>query len=200
MQFSVCDTFNCDTGINRVNIPNCGDVDFGQKIVKIFIARMDAADFTDVTDLATEATWTTKLAINPTAVTYANRIVAIGDLHNGLKPAVDAEMEEAPYGGDELVSRKHKVTFDIKRWNAALVDSINNLRCRDQYKMWMLTNTGWLFGGVTGYENTSINWGGLEFNGIGNGKSKSSNAMSWYAKDDSKPVQTTFLKEATNSN
>lgn len=194
---AVCDSFNCDSDIGNAVIPNCGPVDFGQKIVKIFISRTDADSFTDTTALATESTWRNRLSASGS--TSANYIVAIGDLHNGLKPAAEVETQEAPYGGDELVSRKHSATFEIRRWNAALVTSINNLRCRDQYKVWFLTNTGYLFGGITGFENTSINWGGLEMNGIGNGTSKSSNTMTYFAKDDSVPVSAPFLKTLVNT-
>jgi len=193
----VCDSFNCDSAIGTVTIPNCGDVDFGQKIVKIFVGKTDAADFADTTALATQSVWQTRLS--STGSTAANFLVAVGDLHNGLKPAAETETQEAPYGGDELVARKHSVTFEIRRWNTTLVTSINNLRCRDQYKVWFLTNTGYLFGGITGFENTSINWGGLEFNGIGNGTGKSTNTMTYFAKDDSVPVSASFLKTLTNT-
>ena len=199
LQRGVCDSFDCDSGLNNVVIPNCGDIDFGQKLVKIFVARPDAEDFADTTDLANQTTWETRVGYSPSDPTNGiNRIVVVGDIHEGLKPAAEAETEEAPYGGDELVSRKHTVTFAIKRWNTALITSINELRCRDQYKVWLLTNTGWLFGGITGYENSSLNLGGLEFNGIGNGKSKSTNTISWYEIDDSVPVQALFLKTLQN--
>jgi len=199
LQRGVCDSFDCTTGIGNVVIPNCGDVDFGQKIVKVFVARPDAANFADLTALATLSVWTTKTGYSPSDPTNGvNRIVVIGDVHNGLKPATENETEEAPYGGDELVSRKHTASFDIKRWNTALITSINQLRCRDEYKVWVLTNTGWLFGGVTGFEGASIELGGLEFNGFGNGKGKSGNKITWRAKDDSVPVYLPTLKTITN--
>ena len=194
----VCDSFDCNGGLPNVVIPNCGDVDFGQSIVKIFVAKMEATGFLDETTLATQSAWATRLAYPTSGATNTDRIVAIGDLHNGLKPAAENETEQAPYGGDELITRKHTVTFEIKRWNKALVDSVNQLRCFDDYRVWFLTNTGYLFGGVSGYENVSISWGGIEFAGIGNGKSKSSNTMSWLAKDDTEPVSATFLKNLTN--
>lgn len=194
----VCDTFNCATGIPNVVVPNCGDTNFGQAIVKIFLQRTDGNGFDDETDVVTEGTWNTKLAISPTGSTYYNRIVAIGDLHTGVKPATENETQQAPFGGDELVSRKHTVTFEIKRWNRALIDSINQLRCFSSYRAWLLTDKGYLLGGHEGYDNVSIQWGSQEFLGIGNGKTKSSNIMSWTSLDDSEPLLTTFLLTKQN--
>lgn len=194
----VCDSFNCSSGVPTVAIPACGDVDYGQAIVKIFIARLDSTGFNDETDFSSETTWNTKLGYSATGSSYVERIVAIGDLYNGLKPATEDETEPAPYGGDELISRKHTVTFEIKRFNRQLFDSINQLRCRNQYKMWFLTNKGYCFGDWEGYNNVSINWGSMELSGIGNGKSKSSNTMTWTAIDDSEPIYLPFLATKTN--
>lgn len=195
---SICDTLDCDGGICDIDIPECGDIDFGQKIVKVFIALPEADDFNDVTDLTTEGSWQAKLALPCTGATAVNRIVEVGLVHTGLKPPTEDETEEGAYGGDELVSRKHLITFEIKRWNLELFASINEARCRETIKLWYLTNTNYLFGGITGVENVSVNWGSLQFNGIGNGKSKSDNTMSWFAKDDSIPVSTPFLANLTN--
>jgi hypothetical protein len=194
----VCDTFNCTNGLPNAVIPNCGDVDYGQAFVKFFIAKDTAASFSDETDLVNSTTWQTKLGYSASGANAVNRIVAIGDVHNGLKPAAEAETEIAPYGGDELITRKHTVTFEIKRWNKDLVDSVNQLRCVSKYKVWALTNKGYLFGGTTGWEDSSISWGGIEFAGIGAGKSKSTNTITFNAIDDSEPVLATFLKTLTN--
>src|SRR3990172_246546 len=107
---SVCDSVACSDGICNVVIP-CKGTDFGKKIVKIFIARPDAADFASEVSLATQADWTTRLAISCTGATKVDRIIAIGDLHDGLKPAEETSTEEAPYGGDELTDIKSTVTF-----------------------------------------------------------------------------------------
>ena len=156
VRLGVCETIDCDEGVPDVVIPNCGDIDFGQKIVKIFIARDDADNlFADTTELATEAEWDSRLAISATGATAKDRIVAIGNLHQGLKPPTEDETEEGPYGGLELVTRTHTATFEIKRWNTALITAVNLVRCRDSYRLWYLTNTGFLFGDITGFEDTS---------------------------------------------
>jgi hypothetical protein len=195
---AICDTFSCTNGIGDTVIPNCGDVDYGKKIVKVFLMKTTGAGFPDVSSLIVESNWTTRMGYAATGANSVDRIVALGDLHVGIKPAAEVETEEAPYGGDELVARKHSITFEIKRWNAALITAINNLRCIDQYNFWYLTETGYLFGGIAGYPSASFVWGGLEHAGIGQGKSKSTNAVSWYSKDDSIGYLTTFLKTKTN--
>ena len=194
----VCDTFGCTSGIPNAVIPNCGDVDFGQAFVKLFFAKPEAANFTGESGLALQSEWATRLAYTSSGATATDRIVVMGDIHSGFKPASENETEQAPYGGDELINRKHTITFDIKRYDKQLVDSINQLRCFSKYKVWALSNTGYIFGGISGFEDCSIQWGGLEFAGIGNGKSKSSSIVTWNSKDDSEPVLAAFLKTLTN--
>lgn len=194
----VCDTYNCSEGLPNASIPNCGDVDYGQAFVKFFFAKDTAANFVDETSLTSSSAWQTRLAYTTSGANYNDRIVAFGDVHNGLKPAAEPETQLAPYGGDELITRKHTITFEVKRWNRNLIDSINAMRCTSGYKVWALTNKGYLYGGTTGFENCSIQWGGQEFAGIGNGKTKSTNTITWNSIDDSEPVEATFLKTLTN--
>jgi hypothetical protein len=194
----VCSTFDCTAGLPNVVIPNCGNVDFGQAFVKVFIALPEASSFNGESDLANSATWATRLAYTASGATKAQRIVVIGDLYSGFKPQAELETEQAPYGGDELINRKHKITFEIKKWNKQLIDSLNQLRCFGRVRVWALSNTGYIFGGETGFEDANLNLGGLEFAGIGNGQTKSTNEISWNAIDDSEPVLAAFLKTMTN--
>ena len=196
--FTVCDDSDCNDGICDVIIPQCSGLNYGQKIVKIFIAKNEAADFDDVAALATESEWDDRLDISCTGASKNDRIVAIGDLYDGLKPAEATETEEGPYGQTELVNIIDTITFDIKRWDDNLIDSINMLRCLASVKFWYLTETGYLFGGITGFTNASIVWGHLQHNGTGQGKTKSSNTITWKAIDQSVPVLATFLKTKQN--
>lgn len=194
---NVCDTFDCDNGICNVEIP-CKGIDFGKRIVKIFIERPDSADFTTPTSLQTQADWAARLAIDCTGANASQRIVAIGDVHDGIKPKSEVQTEPGPYGGDEETERKQSVTFNIKRWDLALFDSVNYLRCRDMFKMRYLTDTGYLFGGPGGFKNVSIMWGDLEHPGNGGGRVLSQNVMTWLQSDQSKPVYAPFLATMTN--
>jgi hypothetical protein len=196
--FTVCDDADCTDGICDVVIPQCAGLDYGQKIVKIFIAKPEAADFASVAAMAIEANWDTALGYDCTGASKDDRLVAIGDLYDGLKPASEVETEEGPYGQTELVNATHTVTFDIKRWDNALIDSINLLRCRSSLKLWYLTDTGYVFGGVTGFTEVGAIWGHIQHNGTGQGKVKSSNTLSWKDIDQSVPVLATFLKTKQN--
>lgn len=195
---SVCDTLDCDSGICDVVIPACIGEDYGKRIVRVFIAKDEAADFASTTDLATEATWDTKLGYNCTGANLDNRIVSIGYVYDGVKPAEALETEPGPFGNDELVNIKDTVTFSIKKWDTTLIDSINDLRCRPTVKMWYVTDTGWVFGGVTGFENTSIVWGHIQHPGNGGGRVKSDNTMSWNQIDQSTPVYLPELIDKIN--
>jgi len=194
---AVCDAVLCSDGICNVVIP-CKGTNFGKKIVKFFVARVDAADFASEASLITEADWTTRMAISCTGVTKVDRIVAVGDVHDGTKPPEETTTEEAPYGGDERTSTKQTVTFSIKRWDAALVTSINTLRCFEGLKMWYLTETGWLFGGVGGFDQVSSVWGMIQHPGTIGTRLKSDNTMSWIQEDQSVPVFTPFLATKVN--
>lgn len=196
--FTVCDTLDCDGGICNVVIPQCVGDDFGQEIVKIFVAKNEAADFASLVDLATIGTWQTKLGYDCTGANKNDRIVVIGNLYDGVKPPSENETQPAPYGVTELVQSTHTITFAIKRWDADLIDAINDIRCRNSVKFWYLTDTGWLFGGTTGYENSSIVWGHIEHNGPGGGKVKSSNTITWKGIDQSVPVYIPTLASETN--
>lgn len=193
---SVCDTVGCSDGICDIPVP-CAGIDFGKRIVKLFIARIDAADFVSTTSLNTQADWATRLAYSCTGVNKQDRIIAVGDVHDGLKPKSDIKTEEAPYGGDETVERKQMITFNIKRWDAALIDGLNAVRCLDKIKFWYLTDTGYLFGDVTGFQNVTAIWGDLEHPGAGN-RIKSENTFSWLMADQSKPVYNPWLATMTN--
>lgn len=195
---SVCDTIDCDSGICDVVIPACVGEDYGKRIVRIFIAKDEAADFASAADLATEATWDTKLGYDCTGANLDNRIVSIGYIHDGVKPAEAIETEPGPFGNDELTNIKDTVTFSIKKWDTTLIDSINDLRCRPTVKMWYVTDTGWVFGGVTGFENTSIVWGHIQHTGNGGGRVKSDNTMSWNQIDQSVPVYVPGLIDKVN--
>lgn len=194
---SVCDDLDCDSGISNVVIP-CKGKDFGKRIVKFFFARDDAADFASEASLNTQADWATRLALPVTGVGSTDRIVAVGDVHDGVKPAEANTTEPAPYGGDELIESKQTVTFAIKRWDEDLIDSINSIRCFVGMKMWYLTDTGYLFGGVTGHENTSTVWGTIQHPGNGGGRVKSDNTITWISADQSVPVYNPWLATMNN--
>ena len=197
--FAVCDDLDCDGGICDVVIPQCTGDDFGQEVVKIFVAKSEAADFASVIDLATEATWDTKLGYDCTGANKNDRVVAIGDLYDGVIPEAERETQAAPYGVIEEVQRTRTLNFNIKRWDTALIDDINQIKCRASVKFWYLTDTGWLFGGVTGFENASIMWGDVEHNGPGGGKVKSTNVVTWKKLDLTVPVYAPFLKSKVNT-
>jgi len=192
---SIC-TALCDGCIPKVAIPNCGDIDLGKSLVKIFIQKTSGSGFTNYTNLASQAEWQTKLAI----ADYGDcddRIVAIGDLHDGMVPQAEQATEVAPYGGQELINMNNTATWKIKRFNADLVATIDKLRCIDTYNFWFLTNKYYLFGGVNGYQNTSIQWSNYAIEGYDT-KSGSYCTASWEDKQVYKPVLTTFLADLTN--
>lgn len=193
---TLCSDIGCDDGIDDVEIP-CNPDDFGQMFVRVFIAKPNAASFASTTDLADQSVWDTRLGYDPTGANAEDRIVSIGEVHDGRRPAAAEETEEGPYGGDELVTAKHMATWSFKRLNAALMTRINSLRCQDRYKFWYVTDTGWVFGGVDGYD-ASIMWGFIEHAGPGQGRAKTANKASWRSRTDEAPVYIPTLRKAVN--
>jgi hypothetical protein len=196
--FTICDTLDCDDGICNVVIPKCKGDDYGQEIVKIIVAKNEAADFASLAAMAVEANWDTKLAFSCTGASKNDRLVIIGDVYDGVKPTSDTETEPAPYGVTELVNKTHTITFALKRWETSLIDEINLLQCRNTLKFWYLTDTGWVFGGVTGFTNAAIVWGDMEHNGPGGGRPKTSNTITYKKVELTTPVFTPFLKAKQN--
>lgn len=192
---NICDTFDCDAGID--NFPElCGQgKDFGQKIVAAFLARNDADDlFADNTELTTESEWQTRLDLSPSGPNASNRIVSIKNIYTGIKPAADKETVEAPDGGTELVNMTKKLTGELQRLNEDVIDWINDARCRNPWRLWYLTNTGWLFGSPTGFSEVSILWDDIQHAGIGQGRAKVMFEMSWRGLDSPSPVYAPFLR------
>lgn len=186
----------CTGCIPKVDIPNCGDIDLGKAVVKIFVQKVAGTGFSTYADLALQSEWQTKLAI----ADYGDcddRIVAIGNLHDGQVPQAEQATEKAPYGGEELVNMNNTATWKIKRFNAALVAIIDKLRCIDTYNFWFLTNKGYLFGGLTGYQNTSIQWGNYAIEGFDT-KSGAYCTATWEDKQVYLPVSASFLADLTN--
>lgn len=186
----------CTGCIDKVDIPNCGDTDLGKSVVKIFIQKNEGAAFIDYPDLALEASWITKMAITDYNV-CDDRIISIGDLHEGTVPDADQATETAPYGGDELVNMTNSAVWKIKRFDPALVATIDKLRCLGSVNFWFLTNRLYLFGGITGYTNTSIKWGNYAIESF-DARSGANCVATWVGKQQYLPIYADFLKTISN--
>jgi len=83
-----------------------------------------------------------------------DRIIVVGPITNGQRIESDRQTEEGADtidGMTTVVSQTLNVTGKLKFLDEAIRDDLEGLNCYDRLKMWIITSTGWLFGGCEGY-------------------------------------------------
>lgn len=88
------------------------------------------------------------------ALADENHIIVVGPITNGQR--VESEREEET-GADtvdnmtNVISQTLQITGKLKYLDETVREDLESLNCFDRLHMWIITNTGWLFGGCTGY-------------------------------------------------
>lgn len=118
-------------------------VGYGE-IAKIYLAKADAASFSNVEDLAE---WTSKLGL---AVSDANAVRAftvIGDLP-------EPELTEVVISGNRTIRgfKKFNLAFEIDEDNDENYQAHLTFECNNKFKMWFETADGMMYGGNEGIE------------------------------------------------
>lgn len=141
----VCPT-DCSGSLPDVAFDECApDVHYGE-VAKIYIARVDAADFTNV-DLIGE--WTTRLSDTSDDPDAIRTLIVIGELP-------EPEQSEITISGDRTVVgfKQFTLPFEIDETNDTNYLLLLNQECNIKNKMWFETADGMLYGGNEGIEAT----------------------------------------------
>lgn len=83
-----------------------------------------------------------------------NRIIVLGPVTNGVR--VESERQEET-GADTIdgmtnvISQTIQITGKLKFLDEEVREDLEQLNCYDRLRMWMISSTGWLFGGCGGY-------------------------------------------------
>ena len=83
-----------------------------------------------------------------------DRIIVVGPITNGQRVESERETEDGADtidGMTNVVSQTLNLTGRLKFLDEAIRDDLEQLNCYDRLKMWIITSTGWLFGGCDGY-------------------------------------------------
>lgn len=120
-------------------------VGYGE-ISKIYLAKADASDFTNV-DVITE--WTTRLAYDVSNADAIRAFTVLGDMP-------EPEVTEQKISGDRIARgfKTFKVIFEIDEDNDTNYEAHLLFECNTKFKMWFETADGMLFGGNEGVEPT----------------------------------------------
>jgi len=88
------------------------------------------------------------------AETDENRIIVVGPITNGQRVESERETEDGADtidGMTSVISQTLNLTGKLKYLDEAVREDLERLNCYDRLKMWVITSTGWLFGGCNGY-------------------------------------------------
>ena len=173
----------CANPLNDVCSDPCDAVQYGNQIVKIFAQKMSGADFDGTlnNDISLAADWATKIG----AVTD-EKIALIcnlsGSVRSSTEPTVD-EGNDVPYGGSEVIERPQEITFDLKYFNQATFQSLDEVACWGKVRFWFLDNKDylWVADDITGagIVNGNVMTGNFSQQGIGTRNKATGNKLSW---------------------
>jgi hypothetical protein len=195
---SICDTINCTDGLPTVPTPDCGGINYGRKVVRLYVGEIDANPFASTSNIQTLADWNTRLAEPSTGDTQV-RLVSLGYIYEGLKGEGEVETEESWTGGVEMIEGTQRIEGYLKRFTADTFEAINKLRCQKAYTVWFVTDKDYVFGGLTGLQRANLMLGNFEIVGNGNGSNRVKVTLEWRTLDDTTPYLCTGLADALNT-
>jgi hypothetical protein len=135
-----------DLDIPAVLFTECDPETNLSQIAKIYIAKQDAADFSNWR-LAAE--WTARLSVDAVDPETIRPLTVIGD-----KPLPEITERTISGGRTVVTGGKQQINFDIDESNATNHEFARGTKCVKQVKFWYETIGGILFGGNTGIDAT----------------------------------------------
>lgn len=136
----------CGAAINMAAFPDdCGRANYGYPFLLLFMKRDGV--ITGCSDVPTYA------EIQAT-IGAPNNMIVLGPITNGQR--VESERAEETGadtidGAVDVISQTLQVTGNLKFLDEAVRDTLEDLNCQQRLRMWIITNTGWIFGGCLGY-------------------------------------------------
>ena len=144
----VCDC-TVGTPIAMASFPNnCGAENYGFPFLLLFM-KIDGS----LTNCTGDAP---NLANLQAAQILAdeNRLIVVGPMTNGSRVESERETEEGADTIDGLtnvISQTLQITGKLKFLDEEIREDLEDLNCQERLRMWIITNTGWLFGACEGY-------------------------------------------------
>jgi len=137
---------DCAGSLAEVVFDECAPVVHYGEVAKLYIATVDAADFTNV-DLIGE--WTTRLSDDGADPDAIRTLVVIGELP-------EPEQSEITISGDRTVVgfKQFTLPFEVDETNDTNYNLLLTYECNIKVKMWFETADGVLYGGNEGIEAT----------------------------------------------
>lgn len=135
---------DCTGSLGPVNFNECApEIHYGE-IAKLYVARADAADFTNVGN-STE--WSARLSDTVDTADKIRTLIGIGELP-------EPEQTEQPIaGGITIYSPKtFNLRFEVDQTNDENYEFMLETYCNSKKKVWIEMSDGMLYGGNEGIE------------------------------------------------
>ena len=135
---------DCAGSLEAVSFNECApEVHYGE-VSKVYVARADSADFTNV-DIITE--WTARLDDSGSDANDIRTLIGIGEI-----PV--PEKTELTLSGDRIIypPKKFTMLFEVDETNDTNYEFLQASECNLKFKFWYETSDGMLYGGNTGIE------------------------------------------------
>lgn len=135
---------DCGGALPAVSFDDCAPAIHYGEVSKLYLANVEAADFTNV-ELLSE--WTTRLTADGTNPDAIRELTVIGDLP-------EAERTEIAISGDRTIAgvKNFTMNFEIDETNVTNYNFLLTTECNLKFKMWFETSDGILYGGNEGIE------------------------------------------------
>lgn len=135
---------NCDVNLPVVSFDDCNPEILFSEIRRVFIAKKNAAPFTDWTD-ATE--WETRLSQDSiTGDDYIRPLTVIAD-----KPAAAGVVKEISNGRKKIIGKDHTINVTIDDVTDENYEFMRALECGGKFRFWYETSGGKMYGGNEGF-------------------------------------------------
>lgn len=137
---------DCSGSLPDVFFDECAPTIHYGEVAKIYVAKADAADFTNV-DLIAE--WTARLSDTADTADSIRTLIVIGELP-------EPEQSEIKISGDRTVVgfKQFTLPFEIDETNDVNYNVLLTYECNVKAKIWFETADGVLYGGNAGIEAT----------------------------------------------
>ena len=135
---------SCGGALPAVSFDNCAPAIHYGEVSKLYLANVEADDFTNV-ELLSE--WTARLTADGTDPDAIRELTVIGDLP-------EAERTEITISGDRTIAgfKNFTLNFEVDETNAINYNFLLTSECNLKFKMWFETSDGILYGGNEGIE------------------------------------------------
>jgi len=144
----ICDCL-LGTPIEMAAFPNnCGAEDYGHPFLLLFMKPEGtlsgcSGDGPTVAEITAAQ-----------ALADENRIIVLGPITNGVRAESERQEEtgaDTIDGMTNVISQTIQITGKLKFLDEETREDLEQLNCYDRLHMWMITDTGWLFGSCEGY-------------------------------------------------